>query len=439
MNQPTNDPLRGSAPFASTLFALTIILLLLLVACGTGDETEPGVPATQASRVQTTVTVVVPTAPAGDEAGAAGESAGTAPESTAPAIDSEAVPTSTPAPAGPAGGAEPPVQLPGMVYRTEDTLWQVGGGGESISLSTNSDLILSPAGDRGLYLADGDVWVVDLDGGAEQNVTAGSGRTHVTAQWWPARPDTLVLGSWGEGDQGPNSGRLTLVEVDGSNYRIVHPEGDSSYARPAPGPDGQTIAYDEAGSAWLYRLDSGAEPFPLATYLPRDVEVPRIASPAWSPSGDRLAWMMAVTGGDYGNEQGWDIALGIFDLANSSGSILHPYQTAGRGGWFPAPVWSPDGGWLVFSVEATGAEERGLWVTAADGSRETRLHPNANARAFWSPPGDRPWQNGAYLLLAEPGSNDPAAPAWLVAQGSWEETPVDRPAGAIFVEWRPLE
>ena len=440
MNQPNHDRILGNIRSAPALL-LPLILLLLLAGCGGGQEGEPGVPVAQATRVQTTVTVVVPTAPGEGETEPSTESAEGTPESTAPTLAEETVATPTAvAPTGPeSGGPEAPVSLPGIVYQTEDALWQLGADGEPLPLSPNSDLVLSPSGDRGLYLADGDVWVVALDGSGERNVTAGSGRTHVTAQWWPARPDTLVLGSWGEGEQGPNSGKLTLVNVDGSNYRVVHPEGAASFARPAPGPNGQTIAYDEAGSAWLHRIDGNPEPFPLAAYLPRDVEVPRIASPAWSPSGDRLAWMMAVVGGDYGNGQSWDIALGVFDLATGTGSIIHPYQPVGRGGWFPAPIWSPDGDWLVFTVEATGAEERGLWVSSTDGSREARLHPQANARVFWSPPGEQPWQDGAYLLLAEPGSGDLQAPAWLVARGSWEQTQVTRPEGARVVDWRPLE
>lgn len=438
MKLTPHDPDSAVARFALAL--LLVALLFALAACAGQEETEPGVPAAQVSRVQTTVTVVVPTAIVEDEADTGSTRAPVAPESVAPGED-EPPPSPTTAPTISADSAvETAARLPGMVYRTADALWQLDANGEPVPLSPNSDLILSPTGERGLYLAAGDVWLVDLNSGSERNVTEGSGRTHVTAQWWPARPDTLVLSSWGEGEQGPNSGKLTLVNVDGSNYRLAHPEGELSYAQPAPAPDGQTIAYDEAGSAWLYRMeDSSAEPFPLATYLPRDVEVPRIASPSWSPDGDRLAWMMAVTGGGYGNEQGWDIAMGVFDLANTSAAIVHPYQTAGRGGWLPAPNWSPDGAWLIFSVEATAAEERGLWVAAADGSRQSRLHPDANARAFWSPPGVQPWQNGAYLLLAEPGTGNPTAPAWLVARESWDELGIERPEGAIFSEWRSLE
>ena len=435
MKQPSSRPFLWQSHLMAVLLLATLFVPVLS-ACGNAEEVESGVPVAQASRVQTTVTVVVPTAAAEEEAGGGG-----APAAEATATESP-LPSPTPTRALDEAESEVPEtvrQLPGIVYRTEDALWQLDATGEAISLSTNSDLSLSPTGDRGLYLADGDVWVVDLNTGEERNVTAESGRTHITAQWWPARPDTLVLTSWGEGEQGPNSGKLTLVEADGSNYRIAHPEGNLSYAQPAPAPDGQTIAYDEAGSAWLYHLDGGAEPFAPAAYLPRDVEVPRIASPSWSSDGDRLAWMMAVQGGEYGNEAGWDIALGVFDLASGTGTIIHPYQTAGRGGWLPPALWSPDGEWLVFSVEATDAEERGLWVTRADGNGQTRLHPNVSAQSFWSPPGDQQWQNGAYLLLAEPGLDNPNAPAWLLTRERWAETPVERPAGAIFVDWRNPE
>ena len=192
----------------------------------------------------------------------------------------------------------------------------------------------------------------------------------------PPNPDTLILSSRGENEEGPNHGRLTLVNADGSSYRIVQSAGSLAGAAPAPAPDGRTIAYDIALNGMLYHLDGESETFEPSKYgLPRGVQVVRIASPSWSPDGRRLAWIMAVVGGGYGSNGRWDIVLGVFDLEGMSVSLIHPYQAAGRGGWLPPATWSTDGEWLAYSVESRDEMERGLWLTSAIGAEQHRLSP----------------------------------------------------------------
>lgn len=329
--------------------------------------------------------------------------------------------------------------LAGVIYRAPDGLWQIGADGEATLLTAQPDLDLSPDGAQGLTIENGDVWLLDLASGEARNVTEGSGREHVYAQWWPARPQTLILGSWGEGDQGPNNGRLTLVETDGSNYRLVNEGGDLSFAMPAPGPYGQTIAYDEAGQPMLYHAENGVAPFdPHAYGLDEEVQVQRGASPSWSPDGGRLAWVMGVSGGEYGaTDGGWEVVVGVFDLQEQSSQLLHPFQPVGRGGWFAAPVWSPNGQRLTFLVESQNQDEYGLWVLAPDGSEEHQLNQGTPAQAWWSPPGDAPWQNGLRLLLGVSPPEGGMAYA-LVDPATWEETPVSLPPQSMVRDWRSL-
>lgn len=175
-------------------------------------------------------------------------------------------------------------------------------------------------------------------------------------------------------------------------------------------------------------------PEPASYGLPTGVTVPRIASPAWSPGGGRLAWMMAVQGGDYGEENGWDVAVGVFDLQGQTATLIHPFRPVGRGGWFPAPTWNPDGRWLTFHVE-TDDGMSGLWVAAADGSNERQVTQQLNSRAFWSPSGNESWQNGDFLAII-PAPLASGGDYLLVQTGSWYQVPLHIPEGGVVVDWR---
>lgn len=339
-------------------------------------------------------------------------------------------PTTTP---GPPPTETPVPPFPGFVYRNDEGLWQVGADWQPQHLSTRPDAQLSPDGQRLLYLEDGDVFLQDLDGGEAVNVTAGSGREHLYAEWWSARSETLVLMSRERGAAAPNAGHLTLVGSGGEGYRVV--SETASNAHPAPGPDGRTIAYDEAGTAMLYDVEAGAQPFdPESFNLPAGVIVPPIASPAWSPDGGRLAWMMALQGGENGNENGWDVVVGVFDLQEQTAMLIHPFRALGRGGWFPAPAWSPDGRWLTFHAE-TDDGMRGLWVAAADGSSERQLTQQLDSRAFWSPPGSESWQNGDFIAIS-PAPLASGGDYLLIQTGSWYQVPLYVPDGGVVVDWR---
>jgi hypothetical protein len=272
---------------------------------------------------------------------------------------------------------------PGLVFEDNGGLWHMTGDGEPHRLSQRTGLEPSPDLSRAAYIEGDDVFVLDLESGAATNVTEGSGRAHYFVIWWPANPELLILGSQGEEDAGPNLGRLTLVNADGSDYEVVGE--DVSYAFPEGSPDGSRIAYDVGGAAAIYDLNSGeTEPLDLEAYAvsPDGITLQRAASPAWSPDGGSLALMMGIER-EAGPEFG-EIALGIFDLQASTVQVIHPYETLGRGGWLMAPRWSADGQWVSYPVE-TGDESRGLWVTAADGSTQQFLGGNAISVPLWHP------------------------------------------------------
>ena len=320
-------------------------------------------------------------------------------------------------PPGPKPSPTPVSPLPGLVISDDSGLWWITAG--PVILTTRSDAVLSPNGQNLMFQQDDDIWIQNLATGEERNLTGQAGRINCCARWWPARPDTILLGSWPfDDDIGPTSGFLTSVNIDGSEYRVLDDEFQSN-ASSGPSPDGQTIAYDRGGTSWLYQWDAGAQPLDPSAFGLENVV--RIGGPAWSPSGEQIAWTVAVT------DPEWHIALAIFDLSTGAAHLLHPYENAGRGGWFPPPAWSPDGRWLAFVAEDIIPESRGVWAVAADGSQEAFLGPGWNP--IWAP-------NGHYLVYnAIPDPTTGQTIPTLAVPESWYQIPFALAPGSNVLQW----
>lgn len=291
--------------------------------------------------------------------------------------------------------------------------------------------VLSPDGTMVLYTEPDDVWLADLTTGERRNVTGTSDRTECCGQWWPPQPETIVLNSWTPEEVGPSYGFPTVVQLDGTGYNVLD-DAEVSYSLPAPSPDGQTVAYDRAGKAWLHGRKTGPEPFDPSAYgLPVAYGSPgesqwRIVSPAWSPDGRQLAWVVADC-----REERCETSIGVFDLEEQTAQLLHPYTPAGRGGQPLAPLWSPDGQWLAFVVEAESVGEAGLWVLSADGQSEYALSAGdvtTNPTPVWSP-------DGRWLAYSSTSSDGQTRSFWLAKAGTWERSSLNLPPDAHLVAW----
>jgi hypothetical protein len=309
---------------------------------------------------------------------------------------------------------------PGLVYWSDDGTWQTGENGQVTLLHPAADAQLSPNGKRLLITRDEAMWVIDLATGKEAKVPTAEGYPN----WrWPVWGwDNLVLfGSWPEGeDPGPSAGHLTAaaqglwVEVLDQDY--------SSNTLPAAAPLEGTIAYDQAGAAALYRLEGSAEPLDMSAFGVSMRENSRAGSPAWSPDGRQLAW---VVGSDFG--QGWQISVVVLDLQAGTAQILHPYESRGVGGWPAAPVWSPAGQQLAYHLwPAAGPSEEGIWVFDLASGEEQQIGPGL--RPVWSP-------DGQQLVYSEDLGGGRTM-VWLVQVGSWERQLINLPIGALVIAWR---
>jgi TolB protein len=95
-------------------------------------------------------------------------------------------------------------------------------------------------------------------------------------------------------------------------------------------------------------------------------------SPAWSPRGDKIAFTMRQTKGNYD--------LYIYDLLTAKITKITDNQANNEN-----PAWSPDGRFLTFYSNRSGKGE--IYVMAIDGSGTRKLAemPGASYTPAWSP------------------------------------------------------
>jgi Tol biopolymer transport system component len=178
----------------------------------------------------------------------------------------------------------------------------------------------------------------------------------------------------------------------------------------------------------LYRQDAGPEPFDLGPYgLSNDPEL-HLYSPAWSPDGERLVWLISDC-----REDGCQWSIGVFDLEAQTVQLLHPHWPAGMGGQPPAPSWSPDGQWLAAAVWAEDPGESGIWVLRADGGQEDEHHlatgrGRGSPEVVWSP-------DGRWLAIGDSAQGEGPKRFYLAGAGTWGLQSLDLPADGTLVAW----
>jgi len=378
---------------------LTAMLLLALsaAACGTPQLTNtptPLPPPTRefAQQPTPTVWVALPT-----------------PTSAAPdsAIHTQATATATQS-----GPADP---YAGLVFDTSEGLFLVARNGEPERLIEHPDTTLtidaaiSADGSQVVYAAAGDVkdlWLADLTSGERRNLTNTPDRSEFAPQLWPARPDVIVFESKSSDEPLFGYGHPSIVNWDGSDYRVLDPQKGGPIAL---SPDGQTIAFGCCDSPGvLYDWSDGPVLLSPGAY---GLNIDKLFMPEFSPSGELLAWK---SGGNLTTNQ-YQSAIAIFDRQAMHAQLLHIYSPVG-GGSFPEYLrWSPDGEWMAFvTFNEPGAPARqpALWVSRPDGSQEYLIGGGYNP--VWSP-------GGKLLAFNRSEGTPPVDLAFTVEAGNWQE------------------
>jgi hypothetical protein len=168
------------------------------------------------------------------------------------------------------------------------------------------------------------------------------------------------------------SGRIAFSAVDGGDSEIATVEPDGSGlvyltdnalfdGEPAWSPLGDRLAFvrdGEAASGDLWVMNADGTGQVLLAAAPNDG---RVASPAWSPVGDRIAFVA-------GN------GLWITDLTGVTTQLDVGLEVSGV-------AWSPNGDTLAISAEGN------VWLVGTNGNGLTQLAPGGDAD--WSPDGQQ--------------------------------------------------
>jgi dipeptidyl aminopeptidase/acylaminoacyl peptidase len=283
------------------------------------------------------------------------------------------------------------------------------------------------------------IWLVDADGGAPRQFTAGDARDR-RPMWSPDGAQMLFISDRGAPPQGQRPRHLWLISTGGGEARRLT-QHDHHPADAAWSPDGTRIAFAGKPPA----PDAPASDVKIITRLKHKYDgdgfwdgryrhiviVPSDGGaavavtsgdvdhrePAWSPDGTRLAFV-ANRGEDADSSNVadvWVLTLATMDLRRLTGGV----------GPASSPAWSPDGATIAYLGHdnvCMGASNTMLWTVPSDGSApprcltrhfdrslihhvlsDMRAHPAAG-RPAWSPDG-----RFLFVMVAEGGTTQLAA------------------------------
>ncbi|MDE0690290.1 MAG: hypothetical protein OXI61_19180 [Candidatus Poribacteria bacterium] len=220
-----------------------------------------------------------------------------------------------------------------------------------------------------------DIYLMNPDGSQQVNIT-NHRADDVSSVWSPTGEHILFASdrghkAWGTWD-------LYLMEPDGSNVRKVF---DKSALRSSPvwAPDGKRIAYSygEIGNNLIY----------IGTIDGKEEERVAIGgTPAWSPDGTEIAFVVKA------GAKRWEINM--LNVQTRKQKVFFPPKAAPS--WVRGPAWSPTGDKLAFAwlhrvPLADFLETETIYTVNRDGTRLTQIVAEAKSRAtdpIWSPRGD---------------------------------------------------
>jgi hypothetical protein len=197
-------------------------------------------------------------------------------------------------------------------------------------------------------------------------------------------------------------GQLVRDRLATWTYTTLRNEPNVSSREPAWSPDGNRIAFvsNEHGGDDIYVMNANGSHVVRITDDPGDEH-----DPAWSPDGTRIAYHRELPGAE--SAPSW---LSIVDLSTMERTDLYT-----RVGYVGRGAWSPDGSRLAFEVwpEGSGPD---TYVVDADGGHAVRIASTPgllDARPMWTPDGSRlvfqrlRRDGGLELVSARPDGSDP--------------------------------
>lgn len=291
----------------------------------------------------------------------------------------------------------PPLTPYPIVERENGRIAYSASGGEAMELrtvrsdGTDQRVIPAPEGDPwghswspdGSRLAvvifagggDRSIWVMDPDGSKTTQVASSS---LVSTPSWSPDGRTLAYSA-------TNNGRtaIHLVEVDGSNDRIIHAEGTFAIFSVQFSPDGTKLLFDRGTDAGfdIFVMDLDGSDLKRLTSTGNDYD------PAWSPDGTQIVF----TREDDSKADANTVVTSDIFVMNTDGSAVQRLTETQPGSTDLNPVWAPDGSKIAYMAGRSGGPGRVI-VMNPDGSDAVTLVEEDVVGLSWQP---RPTSRGS--------------------------------------------
>lgn len=220
-------------------------------------------------------------------------------------------------------------------------------------------VVISPDGGRLAYASAPFYWVIDIATGVTVNLgTAPRVPASAAIAWSPDSTRLALI----------DNSKLSVVSVDGSTRTTVFDSGTSAVRDPAWSPTGQRIAFAVSGSGGGIRTVR-ADGSGLVTIDPAGGSA---AHPTWSPDGRRIAYV--------GRGPGAGSGIWVMSADGSEARALEPDCSCAIS--MSAPVWAPGGDYLAF------VRRHSLYVAALDGSAPRLIESlqTFGGGFVWTPP-----------------------------------------------------
>ena len=201
------------------------------------------------------------------------------------------------------------------------------------------------------------IYVRPASGGDAVEISGESTRFHRWPSWSPDGTQLAFLAI--DGDRFGNTGKLFVVPALGGARRLVA-DRLTYFSTPAWSPDSQRIAYPMLDSI-VIRDIKGGQPTVLSAHarndrpnmLARSSSVWANHSLSWSPDARRLAYVSGNPAFAFGNTAFGNLGPNSIWTVGVDGS--EPVRLTGGPHTFGSPIWTPDGGGVLYVSNAGGA------------------------------------------------------------------------------------